>query len=351
MFGTRIKLKSLAVACRSLSTALHAGVPIVRAFDLASRKTSDPRLGDALSDITTRLKSGEDVATAMQAQGGRFPNLMIDMVNVAEHTGALPEVLRSLADHYENNLRLRKDFIGQITLPVAQLVAAIFIIAGLIFLLGIIGSSQGREPFDVLGWGLLGPSGAMTWLSGWAMGIAGVFLLYRVVTASLSGKAATHKLLMRIPVVGGCMQAFAVARFSWAFHLTQEAGMPIEDSLDASLRATSNGAYLAAKPQVIRDVTAGESLTVALSNTHLFPEEFLHIVDVAETSGTVPEALDRLSPQFEEQARRSLSALATAMGWLIWMAVAGFIVFVIFSIILWYVGMLNAAAREALGPM
>jgi len=240
--------------------------------------------------------------------------------------------------------------LGQITLPVVQLVAAIFIIAGLIFLLGIIGSSSPTGPIDVLGWGLLGPSGAITWLTGWAMGIAGTFLFYKVATASLAGKAATHKLLMRIPVIGGCMRAFAIARFSWAFHLTQEAGMPIEDSLDASLRATSNGAYLSANPQVIRDVMAGESLTVALTNTRLFPEEFLHIVDVAETSGTVPEALDRLSPQFEEQARRSLSALATALGWLIWMAVAGFIVFVIFSIALRYVGMINDAAREALGP-
>ncbi|MGE0378639.1 MAG: type II secretion system F family protein [Planctomycetaceae bacterium] len=351
MFNPRIKLKPLSVACRSLSTALHAGVPVLRAFDLAGRKSTDPRLRDAMADITTRLKSGEDVATAMQAQGGRFPNLMVDMVQVAEHTGALPEVLRSLADHYENNLRLRKDFIGQITLPLIQLVAAVFIIALLIWLLGIIGASQGQKPVDVLGWGLLGTSGALTWLSWWGIGVAGTILLYKLATASLVGKAATHKALMRIPVVGGCMQSFAIARFSWAFHLTQEAGMTIEDSLDASLRATANGAFIAAKPQVIRDVMAGEMLTVALANTRLFPEEFIHIVDVAETSGTVPEQLDRLSPQFEDQARRSLRALAATFGWLIWLAVAGFIVFLIFSIALWYIGLLDDAVREAMGTV
>lgn len=127
--------------------------------------------------------------------------------------------------------------------------------------------------------------------------------------------------------------------------------MPIEDSLDASLKATSNGAYQAARPRVVSDVMAGETLTAALANTDLFPEEFMHIVDVAETSGTVPEALDRLSPQLEEQARRSLSALATALGWLIWLAVAGFIVFVIFSLAFFYLGLIDAATREAMGPM
>ncbi len=351
MFGKLIKLKPLSIVCRSLATALHAGVPIVRAFELASRKTSDPRLGHAMADITLRLKSGEDVATAMRAQGGRFPNLMIDMVNVAEHTGALPEVLRSLADHYENNLRLRKDFISQITLPVVQLVAAVFIIAGLFFLLGIVAASSGSEPLDVLGWGLTGASGAATWLTWWAMGVTGAFLTYKVLTASLVSKAATHKALMRIPVIGGCMRSFAVARFSWAFHLTQEAGMPVDDSLDASLRATANGAFIAAKPKVLADVMAGETLTDAITNTGLFPDEFLQIIDVAETAGTVPEALDRMSPQFEDQARRSLSALASALGWVIWTMVAGFIVFVIFSIALWYVGMLNDAVRESMGAI
>ncbi|MCA9075021.1 MAG: type II secretion system F family protein [Planctomycetaceae bacterium] len=348
MFSKRVKLKPLAIVCRSLSTALGAGVPIIRSFDMASRKTSDPRLTSALVDITARLKSGEDTATAMRAQDGRFPDLMVDMIHVAEQTGALPEVLRSLSDHYENTLRLRKDFIGQITMPVIQLFAAIFIVAGLIWLLGIIASSNGTEPLDVLGWGMTGTSGAAKWLTGWALGIASVLLLYKVLTASLSGKATVHKMLMRIPIVGGCMQSFAIARFSWAFHLTQDAGMPIEESLDSSLRATSNGAFIATRDQVISDVMEGHTLTEALVNTNLFPEEFISIVDVAESAGTVPEALDRLSPQFEDQARRSMSALASALGWTIWLGVAAFIVFIIFSVVFWYVGMLNDAVNQAM---
>jgi type IV pilus assembly protein PilC len=67
-------------------------------------------------------------------------------------------------------------------------------------------------------------------------------------------------------------------------------------------------------------------------------------VQVGETSGTVPETLERLSPQFEEQARRSLKALAVALGWLVWVAVAVFIIFIIFSVVLKYIGMINAAA-------
>jgi type IV pilus assembly protein PilC len=86
-------------------------------------------------------------------------------------------------------------------------------------------------------------------------------------------------------------------------------------------------------------------LSQALDESGLFPEEYLSLVQVAETSGTVPETLARLSPQFEEQARRSLAALAVMLGWLVWSIVAVFIIFIIFSFVMKYVGMINAAAN------
>lgn len=345
MFNRRIPLKQLAIACRSLSTMLHSGVPVVKAFENVTRKARDARLRWVFEHVTLQLSAGDDITTALRAHGNYFPDLMLDMIAIAEETGALPEVLASLADHYENTLRLRREFLAQITFPLIQFTAAILVIAGLIWLLGILPG----EPLDVLGFGLLGASGAMKWLGGWAIFLASLFVVYKLITTSLQGKAVVHSILLNVPIIGKCMRDFAVARFSWSYHLTQQAGMPIDASLEASLRATANGAFVAASPLIVRDIMNGESLTTALTNCDLFPDEFLQIVDTAETSGTVPEALHRLSPQFEEQARRSMRGLAIAAGWLIWMCVAGFIIFLIFRIILWYVGLLNSFADEALG--
>jgi type IV pilus assembly protein PilC len=344
--SVQVRLTSLIYAFRTLGTSLQAGLPIVRAVELAGRKATDPKLRTALEEVAVRLKSGDDVTTAIEAQGGRFPPLAVEMIRTAEQTGALPEVLLALAEHYEHTVRLQRDFLGQITLPILQLIAAVGIVAGLIWLLGVIASRQGGPPIDVLGWGLTGTSGALTWLGGWALGVASLVIAYRLATASLSGRAGVHSLLLRIPVIGHCLQSFAVARFAWSFHLTQMAGLPIKDSLDTSLSATGNGAFAQAKGPVIDDVLEGSTLSEALTGCGLFPEEFLSIVEVAETSGTVPEALHRLSPQFDEQARRSLRAMAQALSWLIWALVAAFIIFVIFSIALWYVGMLDDAFQN-----
>lgn len=339
---------TLSTFCRSLSTMLNSGVNILKAFQVAGAKSHYPRLQRVSVEIVDDLRKGSDVSTALENRGNAFPPLMIDLVRVADQTGALPEVLLGLADHYENLLRLRKTFVGQITFPVIQFAAAILIVAGLIWLLGMIASSNNSAPMDVLGLGLVGTSGALTWLGGWVGTIVGGAILYKIISNGLSGRAFIHSLLLRIPVVGGCLQSFAMARFSWAYALTQNAGMPIRPSLESSLKATGNGAYVAAIPMVVGLVSEGDELSVALKETRLFPRDYLELVRVGETSGTVPETLERLSPQLEDQARRSLAALTATLAWVIWGMVAGIIIFFIFRIAMMYVNLLNSALNDRL---
>jgi len=343
MFNNRIRLKSLAVLSRSLSTMLDSGIAVRKAFQLAADKTGDPKVHKILREVTADISRGNDIATSLRKREEAFPNLFIDMVEVAEHTGTLPEILKHLAEHYENNLRLRRTFLALIALPLIQLVVVIFLIAAVIMILGMIGDSQGGKTVDLIGLGT-GPVAAVRWLLCTFGTIFGIFIAYKLVVRSVSGRKTLDPILLQIPVVGHCMKSFAIARFSWAFYLTQQSGMPMDKSLTASLRATSNGAFIAATPQINRLVNQGEDLSTALAATGLFPQDYIHMVKVGENSGTVPEALHRLSPQFEDQARRSLAALAGALGWGVWMVVAIFIIVLIFRVFLNYVGMIEDAA-------
>jgi len=345
VFSPRIHTKSLAVACRSLSTMLDAGVPIERAFRVIADKTADGRCAAALRGIAEAVADGNEVADAMREQGERFPDLVVEMVAVAEETGTLPEILKGLAEHYENNLRLRRDFLASITWPCIQFVLAVLIIALVIYILGWIAASRGGQPLDVLGFGLVGTKGAIIWLAMAAGTVVSLATAYMLVANSLAGKRALDGFLLGVPVVGHCMRSFAIARFSWAFYLTQQSGMSIDKSLQSSLRATNNGAFIAAGAVICRRVNEGDDLATALRASNLFPIDFLSMVEVAEHSGTVPEALHRLSPQFEDNARRSLAAMTAFLGWLVWGVVALFIIFFIFRIALWYVGMINDAVR------
>jgi type IV pilus assembly protein PilC len=348
VFSPRIRTKSLVIVCRSLATMVDAGIPIGKCFELASQKSGDARCRHAMQEIAVDLRRGLDVTEAMRARGLAFPDTMIELVGVAEQTGTLPEVLKSLAAHFENNIRLRRTFVSAITWPAFQLVAAILIIALMLYILGIVAQVHaGSKPIDVLGLGLYGAEGAITWLTMTFGSIFGVLLAGFLIRRSLIGQKYFDSLMLQIPVLGWCLRSFAIARFSWAFALTQQAGMSIQPSLASSFNATSNGAFLKVSPHVWAAVREGETLHDALDETRLFPVDYMHIVDVAETSGTVPEALERLSPDLEAQARRALEMLASALAWLIWCLVAAFIVFLIFRIAMFYIGQLNDAVNMA----
>lgn len=345
--SSKLSLKTLAHACRSLSTMLESGVEVRQAFKLAASKSSDARCRDAFAEITQQISAGHEISVSMREQGGTFPELMIDMIEMSEGTGSLPEVLTHLADHYENNLRLRREFVGSIMWPMFQLIAAVLIIALLIVIFGMVGDNPGGPNLKQLVFGLSGVSGAIIWLSGTFGSVVLLWLGYQISVRLFAAKQILDPLWLRVPVLGTCLRSFAIARFSWAYYLTQQSGMPVDRSLTASLKATNNGAFQNSTPLVCAGIREGEDLSVVLTESGLFPEDYLHMVSVAETSGTVPEMLHRLSPQFEDQARRSLKALTAAVSWLVWLLVATFIVFFIFRFFLWYIGMINDAVGGA----
>jgi type IV pilus assembly protein PilC len=184
----------------------------------------------------------------------------------------------------------------------------------------------------VIGLGLYGSSGSVKWFLSWfALAVSG-FVAWKMISNNPAGQMALHPLLLRVPVIGKCMQSFAISRFSWCFALTQQAGMSIRPSLECSLKATANGAFVAAEPLIWEEMKEGETLTDALTSSQLFPREYLQVVATAEETGTVPEQLDRLSHLFDDEARRAMNRLTVFFSGGIWLSVVILIIFFIFRI-------------------
>ena len=336
-----IHLPSLSTVSRNWGTLLDSGVPAVKATKMAGQKARDAKLRRAMGGVADDLAGGSQMGDAL-AEAHVFPTLYVDLVATAENTGAVPEVLHALAEHYERVVKLKREFRAQILPSVLQFTAATLIVALLIYILGIL---PGGAAFDVTGLGLRGGTGAMVFLGVMAAAVAAAVVLYKMLSSIVPAARAMHELLLAVPIIGPCMRNFALARFSWAFHLTQNAGLPIKPSMQAALRATGNGAYTSVTDGLLDRLMAGEPVSEALAaEPLLFPDDYVEIVRVGETSGTVPEMLHRISPDLEDNARRSLKALATAAGWLIWMLVAGMIIYIILRVALSYISMINEAA-------
>ena len=339
---------ALAAFSRSMSRMMEAGVEVRKSLQTSSRQSADRRMAGAIENVVVSVASGRTLCEAFEREGELFPPLFRDLVNVGEQTGSVPEVFNALAKYYDSRIKQLKDFRAAIAWPVIQLVAAIGIIGLLVFILGILPTADNGKPFDVLGFGLYGATGAGVWFLGWFGAAVAGFVVWKMANRSTAWQVALHPVLLGLPVIGPCMRSFAISRFSWCFALTQQAGMSIKPSLECSLKATSNGAFQMAQPLIWQELAEGETLADALTASKLFPNEYLQFVATAEETGTVPEQLDRMSHLFEDDAHRAMHRMTAIFSGVIWAGVAGIVIFFIFRIAMMYVGLLNDAVKQAL---
>ena len=345
MFSSRLSLSSVIELCRVLRHYLGAGLTLRDAFRQQATR-GDLRLRPVCTRIAADLDQGEALEDALKRQGGAFPPLLTALSNVGEQTGMLPEVFTELENYYVRQQQLRRRFIAGAAWPVLQFLGAVFVLAGLIFVMGLIPQASG--PFalhwDPLGLGLSGPEGALIFLA-WVFGtLLALWLLYIVATRFLRGRALVDGFLLGVPVLGKCLRALALTRFCLALRLTLETGMPIAKALKLSFRATDNAAFMARLDRATALVKQGEDLTVALAATGLFPEEFRHILAVAEESGRLTEVLRQEADHFYDEAGRRLTALTVAMTVLVWLAVAICIIAFVIHIFLAYIDLINQVA-------
>ncbi len=331
LFSRQLPLSSMIEVCRVLRHNLGAGLRLVDVFRQLSQR--GPAAARPLAGrILDRLKRGSSFEEALEAERAYFPPLFLSMALVGEQSGMLPEVFAEMERYFLLQQKLKRQFLSQIAWPVFQLLAGIFVIAIMLWALGLVADLHpGSQTVDPIGVGL-GTAGALRWLLLCFGTIAAVGAVYLLASRSLQQKAVIDSFLLHIPVLGPTLEALALQRFCLALRMVMETGMPITTALRLSLRATGNAAFEARTEPVVLTIRAGDDLTTALSSTRLFPYDFRNIIAVAEEGGRLPEVLRHQADHYEELASQRLKLLTQAAAGCIWLFVAGMIIFMIFRI-------------------
>jgi type IV pilus assembly protein PilC len=91
---------------RVLGTLLVGGIPLLQALETASSSLGTRLLKNTLGEAGQMVKEGQSLSSSL-AKTGIFPGLSIDMIEVGESTGALPQMLSSVAEFYEDDVNTR----------------------------------------------------------------------------------------------------------------------------------------------------------------------------------------------------------------------------------------------------
>lgn len=133
MLGDIAMKFSTSQAARTLATLLGGGIPLVNALDVSARSIQNQYMAHELEQAAQHVREGRALATAL-TDSGAFPDVAIKMVEVGEQTGALQEMLNSLADFYDEEIETNLGRFITMVEP-ALLVIMGIVIAGLLLAL------------------------------------------------------------------------------------------------------------------------------------------------------------------------------------------------------------------------
>jgi type IV pilus assembly protein PilC len=122
-------LRKVAVArfCRTLSTLLASGVPILDGLDITARTAGNAVIENAVQKTRSSIERGETISTPLR-ETNVFPSMVVQMINVGETTGALDAMLGKIADFYEEEVDTA--VAGLLTLMEPVMIAVLGVVVG-----------------------------------------------------------------------------------------------------------------------------------------------------------------------------------------------------------------------------
>lgn len=277
---------ALAITYHNLSSMLDAGVPVLRSLNTVTPGMK-PRMRNAFLAIAEGVSQGEPLAGTMAQHGRVFSPVDVMIVEVAEKSGNLPDMIGLLSKWREMSHRMFRKMLSGLMLPATVLVIAACVAPLPSFVQGgWIVNDYLRRVVQVL--------------SLFAVPALAIVLTIRFTAKTGPPRRALDSLVLRIPVLSRAMHRLALSRYCWAFHMLCKAGVPVADCVEMSISATGNliigDLFRPAAESVRAGGTMGEHLSPKL------PLEFVEMWKVGEETGQLDDISKRLADTYSEQA-------------------------------------------------
>jgi type IV pilus assembly protein PilC len=127
LLGKIFRKVAVARFCRTLSTLLSSGVPILDGLDITAKTSGNAVVEGAISQVRQRIERGETIAAPLRATGV-FPPMVAQMIGAGESTGALDTMLAKIAEFYEDEVDLA--VAGLLTILEPVLIAFLGVVVG-----------------------------------------------------------------------------------------------------------------------------------------------------------------------------------------------------------------------------
>src|ERR1051326_3099271 len=309
------KLQELATFTQQLSNLLKCGMPLTVALQSMTHLETKGIPSEVGKDLKQDVMEGKSLSDAMLKQPEVFSDLYVNMVRAGEQSGALVEVLKRLATHYERFAEVQSKFVSALIYPaIVGCVGVVIIIFFMTFMLA---------KFMTIFEGLKVP---LPWATRMLMNVSHFFgnifnwLLMGLVAVAITilfirfkstpdGKRRIDGWKMNAPVLGKAVQLNLFGQFARTLSTLLINGVPVLTALKITEQIVPNTIVKDAIARTREEVTDGKTIAQPLARSKLFPQLMIDLLKIGEETGDVPGALQNIAETYENELGIQLRVL------------------------------------------
>jgi general secretion pathway protein F len=332
-----LKRNELMLFTRQFSTLVGASLTIEEALLTLAKQSEKSTSHLLLTRVRDRILEGQSLSVAMNEEPGTFNSLYRALIAAGESSGQLAHVLMHLADHLEQQEKMKGKIIEVLLYPFVLTIVAIGVIATLLTTVVPRVTEQfihlkhelplsTRVLLKISDWVLLaGPTVLITMIAIWA----GLSLLLRRENL----RKRWDRWWLKLPIIGRVLKDLNVARFARTLSILVSSGVPMLDAMRKSEAVCSNAHILSLVQEAQKKILEGVAFTDAMNSTGLLSPMMRHMISSGEKSGKLGSMLERAATQQEQAFQRQSTLAVGVITPLIVILMAGIVFFIVLAIL------------------
>ncbi len=307
------KLQELATFTQQLANLLKAGMPLTVALNSMTHLQSKGISADVSRDLRQDVMEGRSLSDAMTKQPRVFSDLYVNMVRAGESSGALVEVLRRMADHFERFAQVQAKFTSALIYPAFVAVVGLGIMFFFVsyMLPKFMSIFEGMDiPLPATTQALLGFSHFLKTYWWLIIGIIlAAIIIFKRFQASTEGRRKINLWKMSAPIFGKVIKLNLFGQFARTLSTLLENGVPVLTALKITEQIMGNSIVKEAIAKTREEVTDGKTIAQPLARSKVFPQLMVDLVKIGEDTGDVPGALKNVADTYENELSIALRVM------------------------------------------
>ena len=307
------KLQELATFTQQLANLLNSGMPLTVALNSMTHLESKGIAADVSRELKQDVMEGKSLSDSMTKQPRIFSDLYVNMVRAGESSGALVDVLRRMAEHFERFAEVQAKFTSALVYPafVAVVGCAIIFFFMTYMLPKFMSIFQGMNvELPIMTQILVSFSNFFSrfwWLI--LLVILAIVIGFKRFQASPQGRRKLDEWKMKAPIFGKVIRLNLFGQFARTLSTLLENGVPVLTALKITEQIIPNLIVKEAISKTREEVTDGKTIAQPLGRSKVFPQLMVDLVKIGEDTGDVPGALKNVADTYENELSIALRVM------------------------------------------